>query len=210
MRNTLRALCAATALAGCDNKSYRLEISISQLGITEPGQYQLVGDTLRLVAWELEQAFMASEEGSRPNSASAPKDYTWTTTDTSVAKMISPGTFVLRSAGAVRINAWTDRAGDAFELTVCEAGSVFTVEPQDPTIDLGQSITFTHVFGIPGQTPCFTRVREISRISATEPTVLSWSAGATYVAVEKGTSRYNGVVGVGTRQLRDTILVTVR
>ena len=214
---TLRRVSAAFVLscaAACGSESYRVEISEVSNGLVSPHPYTLVGDTLRLYAFEMEQGFLTAEEPSA-SSVTSPAKFTWKTGDPAIIAMIAPGVFVMRATGSTFINARTSRAGGAATITVCANASVLHVSPDNVDLTIPRdTVTFTFSVGPLGQPPCFTPPgTSLERLPGGTPDgalLLQHLSGSRYTGLRPGSGQYRALARAGSRILADTISVIVR
>lgn len=184
--------------------------SLDVLQKSGPGvrDHWIVGDTLRMTATEWAQHF---NEGREPTATSeqSPSKFSWHSADPSVADFVDPGVLVFRGTGKAIISVRGPQSGVSLTFVGCPPGSSIAIDPRNPVLNKGDTITFVHHVGVTGDL-CDTITKPM--IHAVAAWNLSPVPGSLdrWVAAVSGEQLWFVTLAIGHRTVTDTTYVTVR
>jgi hypothetical protein len=193
---------AAAILTGCMTEDHFIRFDGDVYGFRE------VADTVVLTGEEVMQRYEAVEPVT-PKSTIAPDAYSWSTSDSSVARLLSPGRIVFLSPGVALITVKSSGASGSLRYTVCAAGSVLRITPHDTTITVGQSFASLASVGPPGGASCYPLPGGLARVASPGVPATVIAPGQYYQGVNPGTDRFYTTSLLGKRHLADTMTIRV-
>lgn len=221
---TIAGLCAA--LVACvDSPEFTIDVGIDgQSGYLMPTDFQS-GDTIVLKAAERIESY-AQGNNTRPEEpvppfSTAPDQYVWSVSDTTIARLASPGKLVMREPGVTTLTVSTVHTKNFFIISVVPRISSLRIEPHDVTLNVGDSVQLTVdglgadgqpltiIRGRPGAMSMVAFDQASNPVLAITRTVIpsTWS----FRALRSGEVSIVGRSNVyRAEQLRDTARVTVR
>jgi hypothetical protein len=101
----------------------------------------VVGDTVKFVAQE--QMENMNDHQVFPASDSSPGSYSWTSSQSDVATVVSPGTIAMKSVGQSRLTVRGRRSSFSITLSAIPASASVHVEPRDIQAKVGDTVSMS-------------------------------------------------------------------
>jgi aminoglycoside 6'-N-acetyltransferase I len=205
----LPAILAILTLTACvDNRFMRVGVDETRLGIPE---HQQVGDSIHLVAREWKHQMIGAEEPAVRSSDDEPGSYEWSSSNPQVAFVRSSGWMIAKSIGVAVISVRGPGSSYSQRVAVCSRDTYLLLGPEDPIIDLHDTITVAFSLRQPSGEECgkmeFGPFAPQQGQGGLEPI---FSEPNRWRAIRAGTYWYTTYEIFAQRTLRDSIFVTIR
>ena len=207
----LPAMLAMLALPACvDNRFMRVGPDETRSGIPE---HQQVGDSIHLVAREWKHQIFGSEEPAVRSSDDEPGSYEWSSSNPQVALVRPSGWMIAQSIGAAVITVRGPGSSYSQRVAVCSRDTYLRLDPDDPIIDLHDTLTIAFSLRQPSGEECGKMefgpfaLQQGAGKAGLEPI---FSQPNRWRAIRAGTYWYTTYEIFAGRTLRDSIFVTIR
>jgi aminoglycoside 6'-N-acetyltransferase I len=205
----LSAIVVMFTLPACvDNRFMRVGPDETRAGIPE---HQQVGDSIHLVAREWKHQLLGAEEPAVPSSDDKPESYEWSSSNPQVAFVRASGWMIAKAIGVAVIGVRGPGSSYSQRVSVCSRDTYLQLLPEDPIIDLHDTITVAFSLRQPSGEECgkmeFGPFAPQQGQGGLEPI---FSQPNRWRAIRAGTYWYTTYEVFAKRTLRDSIFVTVR
>ena len=199
------------ALMACSDSRY-MRVGLEPLSSNGIPAYQQVDDSVQLVATEWKHELFGGGEPAS-NSVDAPDRYEWSSSNPKVAEMRASGWMVTHAAGQVVITVRGSGSVYSQSVAVCSRDTRLRIDPDDPVIDLHDTITVSLSLIQPsgadcGQVDFGPFAPQVG--SGTQGLEPIFSQPNRWRAIRAGTYWYTSYFPFARTLLRDSIFVTIR
>ena len=205
------AILASAVLVGCGDSGF-LRVGLAPQSDEGIPALQQVDDSVQLVATGWKHHLFGPAEP-LPSSVEAPDRYEWSSSNPSVAEMRASGWMVTHLAGLVVISVRGPGGSYEQSVAVCSRDTRLMIDPDDPVINLHDTITVSVSLIQPSGANC-------GRVdfgpfapqlgSGTQGLEPIFSLPNHWRAIRAGTYWYTSYMQFAQHILRDSILVTIR
>ena len=207
----LATVLASAAVLACSDSRY-MRVGLGPLSSDGIPAYQPVDDSVQLVATEWKHQFFGGGEPTA-NSIEAPDRYEWSSTNPKVAEVRPSGWMVTRAAGEVVITVRGSGSVHSQSVSVCSRDTRLQIAPNDPVIDLHDTITVSVSMVQPSGADCGhidfgPFAPQVG--SGTQGLEPIFSQPNRWRAIRRGTYWYTSYFTFARQVLRDSIFVTIR